>query len=161
DSISLSNLNRLRARIEEIGLPKTEIAARAMWEVDPYLEIRSFSEGVLEENLDAFLSDGGRLDLVVEERDHLASKLRRRERARELRIPVLMDTSDRGMLDVERFDREPHRPVLHGLLGTLRAEQVAGLTAREKVPVALAVMGAERISLRMAASLPEVERSLA
>jgi hypothetical protein len=28
-----------------------------------------------------------------------------------------MDTSDRGMLDVERFDLEPQRPLFHGLAG--------------------------------------------
>ena len=30
-----------------------------------------------------------------------------------------MATSDRGLVDVERFDLEPHRPILHGLLGDL------------------------------------------
>jgi hypothetical protein len=27
-----------------------------------------------------------------------------------------METSDRGVLDVERFDLEPDRPIFHGLL---------------------------------------------
>jgi len=53
-------------------------------------------------------------------------KLRLRERARELGIPVLMDTSDRGLLDLERFDREPDRPILHGLVGGLSAAELFG-----------------------------------
>jgi hypothetical protein len=88
-------------------------------------------------------------------------KLRVRECARVLGIPVIMDTSDRGLLDVERFDLEPARPVLHGLVGDLAAHQVAGLSTREKVAIVLAIVGAERISSRIAASLPEVGGSLA
>jgi len=30
-----------------------------------------------------------------------------------------METSDRGLLDVERFDKEPSRPPFHGLVGEL------------------------------------------
>ena len=37
-----------------------------------------------------------------------------REGARARRIPVLMATSDRGLVDVERFDLEPQRQILHG-----------------------------------------------
>ena len=61
-------------------------------------------EGIHADNLATFL-DG--LDLVVEECDSLDVKFMVREEARERRIPVIMETSDRGVLDVERFDLEP------------------------------------------------------
>ncbi len=87
-------------------------------------------------------------------------KVQLRERARQLRIPVLMQTSDRGMIDVERFDLEPGRPLFHGLVGDLRAADLVGLTNEEKVPTLLKLVGAETLSVRAAASMLEVERSI-
>jgi nitroreductase len=87
-------------------------------------------------------------------------KIRLRERAREHRIPVLMETSDRGLIDVERFDREPERPVLHGLIGDVRADELKGLTTYEKVPIVLQIIGARTLSPRMAASLVDIETTL-
>lgn len=110
DSLSLSNINRLRASVAEIGLPKVVIAARQMYEIDPYLDIAVWPDGLTEENVDAFLVGGGRTDLLVEECDDLYLKIHARERARALGTPVVMETNERGMLDVERFDREPGAP---------------------------------------------------
>jgi hypothetical protein len=76
--------------------------------------------------VDAFLVEGGPADLLVEECDSLDIKLLLRERARAHRIPVVMETSDRGMLDVERHDLEPDRPILHGLVGSLSAADLGG-----------------------------------
>ncbi len=79
-----------------------------------------------------------------------------REEARERRIPVLMETSDRGVLDVERFDLEPDRPLFHGLLAGLRSSDLAGLTIQQKAPYVLRILGAADITSRGAASLLEV-----
>ena len=51
-----------------------------------------------------------------------------------------MATGDRGTLDVERFDLEPHRPILHGLLGDVDFAELAGLPSEDKVPYALRMM---------------------
>ncbi len=83
------------------------------------------------ETIDAFL-DG--LDIVVEVCDSLDTKVLLREAARARRIPVLMATSDRGLVDVERFDLDPARPILHGLLGDVQTAGLAGLTSADKVP---------------------------
>jgi nitroreductase/molybdopterin/thiamine biosynthesis adenylyltransferase len=160
DQLSLSNLNRLRAGLHEIGVAKTTLAARELFELDPYLDISVFPEGLRDDNMDAFLLEGGRLDLLVEECDDLFMKLAVRERARTLRMPVVMDTSDRGMLDVERFDLEPARPILHGLFGDIDAEQLRGLPTKDKVPIVLAILDRKRMSKRMAASLPEVDETI-
>jgi nitroreductase len=158
DVLSLSNLNRLRASVADLGVDKTIIAARQMFEIDPFLDIERVPGGVTPEGIDAFLAG---LDLLVEECDELAIKVLLRERARAHRIPVVMDTSDRGLLDVERFDLEPQRPVLHGLLGDTRAESLFGLATRDKAPYLLAILGEDRMSTRFAASLPDVKESLA
>jgi molybdopterin/thiamine biosynthesis adenylyltransferase/nitroreductase len=160
DRLSLSNLNRLRAGVHEIAVEKTALAAREMLEIDPYLEIQRYPEGVGPETIDDFLIGGGRLDLLVEECDDLYVKVVVRERARAHRIPVVMDTSDRGLLDIERFDLEPERPIFHGLIGDVHAEALRGLETKDKVPFLLAILDETGISTRMAASLPEIKQTI-
>ena len=83
-----------------------------------------------------------------------------RERSRARGIPVLMATSDRGLVDVERFDLDPQRPILHGLLGNLDTASLARMTSGEKVPYLLRFLEAQHLSPRGAASLLEVDRTL-
>ncbi|WP_327360240.1 Rv1355c family protein [Streptomyces sp. NBC_01296] len=160
DRLSLSNLNRLRASVADVGLPKVVIAARQMYEIDPHLDIEVWPQGLTEENVDAFLTGGGRADLLVEECDDLYIKVYARERARAHRIPVLMETNERGMLDVERFDREPHRPLLHGLLSGVAAADLKTLSTREKVPYVLRILDQERPSERFVPSLVEIGQTI-
>ncbi|MRG96035.1 Rv1355c family protein [Polyangium spumosum] len=159
DELALSNMNRLRAGVHEIGLHKCVIAARAIAEIDPFLRVDVFEAGLTEENAEAFLTEGGKLDLVLEECDDLFTKILLRERARARGIPVLMETNDRGMLDVERFDREPDRPVLHGLLRGLAAAELKGLSAAQKVAIVLRILGPDALRGRLGASLLEVEET--
>jgi tRNA A37 threonylcarbamoyladenosine dehydratase/nitroreductase len=161
DRLSLSNLNRLRGGVHELGFKKTTLAAREMFEIDPYLEIELFDDGVNDDNVDRFLDGpGGRLDLLIEECDDLYLKVAVRLRARELGIPVIMDTSDRGLLDVERFDTEPTRPIFHGLIGDTAPESLRRLASKDKVPFFLAIVDPDRMSARMAASLPEIDQTI-
>ncbi len=135
DTLGLSNLNRLRAATHELGLNKAILAARQMFEIDPYLDIELFPDGITDATLDAFLGDGpGKLDGLVEECDDFYVKLRIREAARARGIPVVMDTNDRGLIDIERFDLEPDRPVFHGLVAGLDAEDPARPQPRREDP---------------------------
>ena len=160
DRLELSNMNRLRASVHEIGINKAVLAARQMYEIDPFLAIQVYDRGITDSNIIEFLTHPTKLDLLVEECDDLFVKIRIREIARDLRIPVIMETSDRGMLDIERFDLDPEREVFHGLLQGVTAEDVRNLGAKDKIPMFLAVGGVDDISTRMAASLCEVDESL-
>lgn len=157
DHLELSNLNRVPATVFDLGLNKAHVAARRIAELDPYLVVDVFDAGLSVDTVDAFL-DG--LDIVVEECDALDMKAVLRIGARDRHIPVLMATSDRGIVDVERFDQEPERPILHGLLGQLDIGLLPGMSSREKIPHMLRHLEAERISPRTAASLIEIDRSL-
>jgi hypothetical protein len=159
DTAELSNLNRIRTGLHNLGVKKTVIAAREISEIDPYLNIKLY-DGLNNENIDSFFTDGGHLDLLVEVCDGLDIKIVSRFKARELKIPVVMDTNDRGMLDVERFDLEPQRPILHGLAGDLDPNKITNLTNEEKIPYILKMIGAESISTRLKASMLEVEQSI-
>lgn len=157
DGLEVSNLNRVPASLVDVGVNKAVVAARRIAELDPYLPVQVMTDGVTAATVEEFL-DG--LDVVVEECDSLDVKVLVREHARALRIPVLMATSDRGLLDVERFDVDPSRPLLHGLLGNIDSAALSGLTSKDKVPYVLRILDASALSSRMAASLVEVGTSL-
>lgn len=163
DHLELSNLNRLRCGVHDLGINKAVLTARELFEINPFLDVQIFTEGVTDSNIDDFMlgiAENEPLDLLFEECDDLAVKVRLRERARELRIPVLMETSDRGMLDIERYDLEPDRPPFHGLAGELDTRELSGLTTYEKVPIVLKILGEKHLSPRMAASLIDIDSTL-
>jgi molybdopterin/thiamine biosynthesis adenylyltransferase len=162
DTLELSNLNRIRSSVINLGLPKTHMVAREIAELDPYLPVRVFEEGINEHNIEAFLMADSPLDLLIEECDSVDIKVLAREHARRHRIPVLMDTSDRGMIDVERYDLDPNYPILHGLidpsvdfafLKTLK-------TSEEKLPYIAPILGIDTMSIRLRASALEVGQSI-
>ncbi len=160
DVLELSNLNRIRSGVHNLGISKVTMAAREIAEIDPFLKVVCFPEGLTNDNMDKFFNEGGKLDLLVDECDGLDIKIQCRYKARELGIPVIMDTSDRGMMDLERFDLEPDRPILHGLVGDLDPKKIVGLTNEEKIPYVLPMIGASSISTRLKASMLEVEQSI-
>lgn len=157
DDLELTNLNRVPATAMDIGLNKAVVAARRIAELDPYIHLDVMTAGVTPESLSDFLDD---IDVVVEECDSLDMKIMIREAARERRLPVLMATSDRGLVDVERYDLEPDRPILHGLLGQADASFLASLPSRDKLPYMLRHINAARTSPRLIASLVEVTNTL-
>lgn len=161
DHLELSNMNRLRAGVHEIGLPKTVLAARQIYEMNPYAQLSLFHQGLTTENLEQFLLGEPALDIVVDECDDIRMKIVLRERARALRLPVLMETSDRGMFDVERFDLEASRPLLHGFLGALHSSDIPlHLTTEQKIKFVLPMVGVETLSTRGAASLFEIGETI-
>jgi molybdopterin/thiamine biosynthesis adenylyltransferase len=160
DTLELSNLNRINSRLENIGVNKTIIAARAISEIDPYIKVVIEQNGISESNLSSFLLSPKRIDLLIEVCDGLDIKVLCREFAKKHQIPVVMDTNDKGMLDIERFDLEPNRPIFHGLAGNLTPETLKGLTNEQKIPYILEIVGADKISTRLKASMLEVEQSI-
>lgn len=160
DALDLSNLNRLQAGIHELGLNKAVICARQIYEVNPYARVEVFADGVTPHNLASFIAATPRLDLLIDECDSIDMKVLLREEARANRVPVIMQTSDRGTLDVERFDLEPERPILHGLAGDIRSRDVAGLTMEQKVEYVLKIIRPREASARLAASMLEIGKTI-
>jgi len=156
DTLAPANMNRVRAGVQSLGINKAVLTAREIFELDPYADISIFPEGVTDTNIDAFLEG---LDLLFEESDDLRMKVRLRERARIRGVPVIMGTSDRGLVDIERFDREPDRPLFHGITGPLDEKKLLGMTPYEKIPIAFAVVG-PTLSNRLAASLLDISVTL-
>lgn len=157
DEVELTNLNRLPATVLDCGVNKAVVAARRIAEIDPYLPVRIVPEGLHAGNVEEFVAG---LDVLVEECDDIAMKALVREVARHHGVPVVMDTSDRGLLDVERFDQEPERPIFHGLLAGVTADQMEALSTVEKIPHVLRLVDPSRASARGAASLAEIGQTL-
>jgi hypothetical protein len=159
DAIELSNMNRVSCGVTALGLNKAVLTARQLYEIDPYLHIELFDQGVQPDDIPRFMDGPAKLDLLIEECDDLYMKVRLREEARRRRVAVVMETNDRGLLDVERFDLEPERALLHGLLADTRSEELKGLDTEGKTPFVLRVLGRD-MSPRLAASLIEIDRTI-
>lgn len=77
-----------------------------------------------------------------------------------------MQTSDRGMLDVERFDHEPTRPLFHGLIDDVGSAEVRHAdvgdhpTREKKVALVARLVNTDLMSAGAAASLLEIDSSL-
>jgi hypothetical protein len=160
DTAELSNLNRIRTGVHNLGVNKTVIAAREIAEIDPFLKVRIFNDGLHSGNMDQFFLDGGKLDLFVEVCDGIDVKLESRFKARELQIPVVMDTNDRGMLDVERFDTEPGRSILHGFVDDFIIDNKITVTDENRMPVVMAILSFDSLSERMKRSMAEINKTI-
>ncbi len=160
DILELSNFNRIRTPLFNLGVPKVIATAREISEIDPFVHVKIFEEGITSANMSDFMLGDGKLDILVDECDSLDIKIKVREFAKEHQIPVIMDTSDRGMLDVERFDLEPKRPIFHGRVEGINSEKLKGLSNAEKIPFVLKILGFDDLSTRAKSSLAEVNKTI-
>ncbi|MCB0479786.1 MAG: ThiF family adenylyltransferase [Flavobacteriales bacterium] len=160
DILELSNLNRIKAPLHHIGMLKAVSLAREIKEFDPYFNIHCFDDGITPDNIDSFFLDGGKLDILVDECDSLEVKIKLRKKARELGIPVIMDTSDRGLVDIERFDLEPNRPFFHGKIGDFNPPSDWKITDQERQELFLKIIDLEKVSERGKYSLFEIGKTI-
>lgn len=160
DTLELTNMNRLRCGVHSLQLPKVVIAAREIAELDPFIKVKVFNDGLTEQNMEAFFTEGGNLDIFIEECDGVDIKILSRIMAKKLRIPVVMEMNDRGMLDIERFDLEPERPLLHGMVPEVDIATLKGLTDAEKLPIFSPMLELQNASSRMKYSLSEIGKTI-
>lgn len=162
DCLEITNLNRLRTSLCNLGLKKTVIVAREIKEIDPYLDVVCYHEGLHPHNLEDFLLQGGKLDILVDECDSVQMKILSRWEARALGIPVVMETSDRGLIDVERFDIEKNRPIFHGLIdeARLKEQDLTQMTAQQRMNMVMKIVDHDKLSARMKASLAEIGKTI-
>jgi tRNA A37 threonylcarbamoyladenosine dehydratase len=167
DEIELSNMNRIKVTVYDLGVNKAIVAARQVAELDPFINVVCYTDGITNENIDDFFTRGGKLDILVEECDGIDIKVLSRIKAKSLGIPVVMDTNDKGMLDVERFDLEPERHIFHGSVNELEElspqelkSKLNSLTIPEKVSYLARIIGFENLSQAMKISLGEMNKSI-
>ena len=80
--------------------------------------------------------------------------------ARQKQIAVVMDTNDRGMLDVERFDIEIDRPIFHGLIKEDELIDIESKNANERLPILMKIVSFENCSDRLKYSLTQIGKTI-
>lgn len=163
DTIEISNLNRLRAPLSAVGMNKTVFASQQIWEIDPFADLHLWPEGINEITLEDFILSPPQLDILIDEMDNLSLKVRARQIARRNRIPVIMATNkgDNILIDIERFDLEPNRPILHNLIKETSLEKLKTLSYQEWVKISTSLVGKNDLSLRLKESLKEIGKTIA
>jgi molybdopterin/thiamine biosynthesis adenylyltransferase len=154
-----SNFNRIRVGFQNVGLNKTIVIARQIYEINPYAQIEIYPEGLNKDNAAQILQDA---DIVIEEMDNPYWKLRIRELAREKGIPVLMatDNGDGVIVDIERYDTNKNLLILNGLIGNLSAEQLKNISNQELPRIVGKIAGANLVVPRMLESVTEIGKTL-
>lgn len=164
DVLSLSNLNRFRAGLPDLGLNKAVLTARQIYEINPFAKLEVFEKGISAENIEKFLLKP-KLDVLVEEMDNLPLKIKIRELARAWRIPVVMVTGSGPdvIIDIERFDKEPNLLLMNGYLEkkVISGIKVGPKMFSEKIKLARDFMGVKYLHPRLAESFKLVGSRLA
>ena len=159
DRLALSNTNRVLAGADRLGMLKVEMAARTIYEINPYAEVELHPEGLTPHNIGSFFEG---LDIMVDELDDLAVKYLIREQAKKHKIAVVMaaDNGDNAVVDIERYDLSPDMPFFHGRLGEMTYDELKGL---DKFGIGRTItkhIGPENVTERMQGSLTEMGKTI-
>jgi hypothetical protein len=156
--ISGSNLNRILADVSDIGSSKTQVMARKIYEMNPYIVIDRNDHDLNEATIAHFFDTPWPLRVVVDEIDDLKMKVLLRVEARKRGIPVVMatDLGDDIMLDVERFDLDTTLPLFHGLVPGIEELLTRKVGKQEWLKYAMQIIDVANVSLRMQGSLLDV-----
>ena len=163
DVVEISNLNRIRAKLFDVGTNKTTVAAREAWELDPFADLYLYPDGLKKDILEEFILGEPRLDIFLDEMDNLELKFLARQICKKNKIPVVMatDNGDGVILDVERFDLEPERPIFHGLVKEEELQNLVTSDYKKWIEIANKIIGFEYLSERVKNSLLQIGKTIA
>ncbi|MDP3993598.1 MAG: ThiF family adenylyltransferase [bacterium] len=162
DRLALSNLNRIRAGVENLGQQKAEITAKQIYALNPYAKIEIFPDGLNTKNVKKFFAGPPKLDIVVDELDNIAVKFLIREQAKRNKIAVVMgaDNGDNAVIDIERYDLNPKTKFFHGRLGNVSYKQLSRLDKFGIGKTITKYIGPENVTERMQKSLLEMGKTI-
>lgn len=164
DVLDISNLNRLRESLLSVGLPKAHIAAEHLYELDPFMNIHLFDDGLTSGNIARFFTSP-KTDLVVDEIDDFNQKLQLRLHAAKNKTPLLMLTSlgDNILVDVERYDTNAKQKIFNGVLSHQLEEKLRSqgrLTAEDEKVLAVQLVGAKYVPTKALKSVQKIGTEL-
>ena len=160
DTIDITNLNRINATLLDVGENKTTTTAKRAWELDPFLDLQLHEDGVTNESLPSFVSNP-KLGVFIDEMDAIALKIESRDVCKRFGVPVVMatDNGDSVIVDVERFDLEPDRPIFHGRVD-ITAEELSGMNRDMFVKLANRIIDPAYFTERQQKSIMEIGKTL-
>lgn len=161
DTIEVSNLNRIKATLLNIGENKAITAARNTWEVDPFADIDIWGKGVSMDTLEEFILKD-KINLFVDTMDNLYLKVQARLLCKKYGVPVLMITEngDSTILDVERYDNE-NVPLFQGRVSEKDIKNAAEFDQKKWLSFALRIISPEYLTEEMQDSILNLGRTLA
>ena len=165
DHLSPTNLNRIRASYDQLGIHKVDVVAKRISELDPYVEQVHYNKGLDDKNLEEIITKY-RPDIIIDEIDSLRMKVAVRLRAKEAGIPVLMATDDGDdiLLDIERFDMSQDQSILHGILPDSVIEDILSNRQMSRQEMGQIIgkyfVNLDNVPVRMLESLLEVGKTL-
>ena len=159
DRLALSNTNRILMGVDNLGVLKVEMAARRIYEINPYSIVELFTDGLNKATIEKFFEG---LDIVIDELDNLAVKYLIREQAKKHRIAVVMaaDNGDNAVVDIERYDLDANTPFFHGRMGDVSYEMLSTLDKFGIGKMITKHVGPENVTERMQQSLLEMGKTI-
>lgn len=161
DTLSLTNLNRIKATMAQVGMRKVDIAACKVSEVDPYLsQVHSALP-----TTQASLNNPNKLrpDIIFDAVDDLSAKALLRIYAAKHKVPLVMvsDVGDTSIVDVERYDIKPVAP-FNGRLNNndLNAILADKLTPQERQKMIIKIIGLRNITPRLLQAAGQIEKTI-
>lgn len=156
--ISGSNLNRILTGVSSVGKSKALVIGRQIFEMNPYSEVAYFDK-VSPSTIDDIFDSSWKTQVAIDEIDDIEMKVKIRIEARKRKIPVVMATElgDTIMLDVERFDQEPNRPLFHNAIPGIEKISESSLeNYREWTKHAVNIIDPINMPLRMQKALLKI-----
>jgi hypothetical protein len=156
--ISGSNLNRILTGVSSVGKSKSLVIGQQIYEMNPYSKLKYFNKAD-KNNMKLVFDTDWPTHVAIDEIDDIEMKVRIRYEARKRKIPVVMATElgDTVMLDVERFDHEPSRPLFHGAVPNIEKLLDTPLeNYREWTKHAVRIIDPVNMSIKMQESLLKI-----
>ena len=156
--ISGSNLNRILTGVSSVGKSKALVIAQQIYEMNPYSTVHT-TDKADKDNIAAIFDEPWKVDLAIDEIDDIEMKVRIRYEARKRKIPVIMasELGDTMILDVERFDLEPSRPLFHNAVpGIEKLLDTPIENYREWTKHATSILDVSNMTIKMQKSLMKI-----
>lgn len=161
DDLETTNLNRVCAGVRNVGLPKIELTARQVYEIDPYSKLYLYHKGLQKNNLDEFINKKPKPKLIFEVIDDFEMKILLRLKARSAGVPIVMlaNLGDRVLIDIERYDLDKKTPLFNGVIGDL-PERILKKPKEDQNKYAVEIVGIENIPKRALQSVRQINKTL-
>ena len=142
----------------DVGRSKLKLCKERVKMCDPNVAVEEFPKGLSKENVSDFVAD---CDIIIEECDDFLVKFLVRKEAMKYKKPVLMATSQNGMVDIERYDVDNNILPFHvDNLEELEPLMVNNLTAEAKAEMLPKLFDIRLFSNRFTESSKEIGKSI-
>ncbi len=159
DVLATSNLNRVRAGIQDVGLSKIEVVSRKIYEIDPYANLISYNKGLNYKNMNSFFEENEKLQLIIDACDDFKMKISIRIEAKKRQMPVIMLTSlgDNLLVDIERYDLDKNIKIFNGRIGKIFDEILSKqITEEDKKKFAIMLVDPKNVPERALKTVQDI-----